>query len=217
MGDFMKYNTYLFDFDGTLVDSMPAFISVMLRILDENGISYGSDIVKIITPLGYVGTAKYFKGMGLDREVDEIVSKMNEYAYIQYRDNIQAKEYVIEVLKKLKDEGASLNVLTASPHLALDVCLKRLGIFDLFDNVWSCDDFSTTKADVNIYKMAAERIGVSVEDVLFLDDNYNADKTAVEAGMKVCGVYDASSEEYTEEIRKICHHYINDFSELLKL
>lgn len=217
MGDFMKYNTYLFDFDGTLVDSMPAFISVMLRILDENGISYGSDIVKIITPLGYVGTAKYFKGMGLDREVDEIVSTMNEYAYIQYRDNIQAKEYVIEVLKKLKDEGASLNVLTASPHLALDVCLKRLGIFDLFDNVWSCDDFSTTKADVNIYKMAAERIGVSVEDVLFLDDNYNADKTAVEAGMKVCGVYDASSEEYTEEIRKICHHYINDFSELLKL
>lgn len=217
MGDFMKYNTYLFDFDGTLVDSMPTYVSVMLKILDENGISYGSDIVKIITPLGYVGTAKYFKGMGLDREVDEIVSKMNEYAYIQYRDNIQAKEYVIEVLKKLKDEGASLNVLTASPHLALDVCLKRLGIFDLFDNVWSCDDFSTTKADVNIYKMAADRIGVSVDEVLFLDDNYNADKTAVEAGMKVCGVYDASSEEYTEEIRKTCHHYINDFSELLKL
>ena len=36
----MKYNTYLFDFDGTLVDSMPSFISVMLRILDENGIKY---------------------------------------------------------------------------------------------------------------------------------------------------------------------------------
>ena len=217
MGDFMKYNTYLFDFDGTLVDSMPAFISVMLRILDENAISYGSDIVKIITPLGYVGTAKHFKGMGLDRDVDEIVAMMNDYAYIQYRDFIQAKNNVIEVLKKLKDEGASLNVLTASPHLALDVCLKRLGIFDLFDNVWSCDDFSTTKADVNIYKMAAEKIGVPVEEVLFLDDNFNADKTAVEAGMKVCGVYDASSDEYTQEIKKICHHYINDFSELLLL
>ena len=213
----MKYNTYLFDFDGTLVDSMPAFISVMLRILDENAISYGSDIVKIITPLGYVGTAKHFKGMGLDRDVEEIVAMMNDYAYIQYRDFIQAKNNVIEVLKKLKDEGTSLNVLTASPHLALDVCLKRLGIFDLFDNVWSCDDFSTTKADVNIYKMAAEKIGVPVEEVLFLDDNFNADKTAVEAGMKVCGVYDASSEEYTQEIKKICHHYINDFSELLLL
>ena len=36
---------YLFDFDGTLVDSMPTFVSAMLRILDENGVSYGEDLV----------------------------------------------------------------------------------------------------------------------------------------------------------------------------
>ena len=30
--------TYLFDFDGTLVDSMPTYAALMLRILDENGI-----------------------------------------------------------------------------------------------------------------------------------------------------------------------------------
>ena len=43
----MKY--YLFDFDGTLVDSMPTYAAMMLRILDENKISYGDDIIKIIT------------------------------------------------------------------------------------------------------------------------------------------------------------------------
>ena len=32
--------TYLFDFDGTLVDSMPYFVGLMLRILDENGVKY---------------------------------------------------------------------------------------------------------------------------------------------------------------------------------
>ena len=52
--------TYLFDFDGTLVDSMPVYASLMIRILDENNVSYGDDIVKIITPLGFRGTAKYF-------------------------------------------------------------------------------------------------------------------------------------------------------------
>lgn len=31
----MKYLTYLFDFDGTLVDSMPAYGSLMLKILQE--------------------------------------------------------------------------------------------------------------------------------------------------------------------------------------
>ena len=37
------------------------------------------------------------------------------------------------------------------------------------------------------------------------------------AGMKVCGVYDASSEEYAEEIKAVSEHYIRDFAELLTL
>ena len=52
--------TYLFDFDGTLVDSMPTYAGMMLRILDEHGVKYPDNIIKIITPLGYIGTAKYF-------------------------------------------------------------------------------------------------------------------------------------------------------------
>ena len=54
------YQYYLFDFDGTLVDSMPTFCSCMLRILDENHIAYPADITKTITPLGLNGTATYF-------------------------------------------------------------------------------------------------------------------------------------------------------------
>ena len=68
-------HTYLFDFDGTLVDSMPYYVGVMKKILDDNGISYGSDLVKIITPLGFVGTAKYFKGMGIPLTEEEMIKK----------------------------------------------------------------------------------------------------------------------------------------------
>ena len=214
----MKYNTYLFDFDGTLVDSMPSYVSLMLRILDENHVKYESDIIKIITPLGYVGTAKYFvEQLGLKQSEDELVALMNQYAYEQYAYHIPAKEGVLEAIKELKRRGADLNVLTASPHTVLDVCLKRNGLFDYFTNVWSCDDFQTTKADPNIYRMAAERIGKPMDEILFLDDNYNADKTAAEAGMKVCGVYDSSSAEYEEEIKRVSDHYVYNFSELLTL
>ena len=136
-------NTYLFDFDGTLVDSMPTYVSSMLRILDENGISYSDDIVKIITPLGLNGTADYFLELGIPLTKEELINVMGKYMLHEYVYNIPAKKNVIEVLKKLKEQGAGLNVLTASPHITLDACLKRLGIFDLFDNVWSCDDFST--------------------------------------------------------------------------
>ncbi len=213
----MSYSTYLFDFDGTLVDSMPAYIGVMLRILDENNISYEKDIVKIITPLGYVGTAKYFKQLGITTAEEELVALMNRYAYEEYACHIPAKDHVVSTLSALKEAGADLHVLTASPHKVLDVCLKRLGIYGLFENVWSCDDFNTTKADPAIYTMAAEKIGKPVGDILFLDDNLGADKTAKAAGMKVCGVYDASSAEYTDDIKAVTDHYINNFSELLAI
>lgn len=209
-----KINTYLFDFDGTLVDSMPTFSSVMLRILDENNISYSDDIIKIITPLGLVGTANYFKNMGIEMSTEEIMKKMGEYLLYEYTYTIPAKEYVIDALGELKEKGASLNILTASPHITLDPCLKRIGIFDMFDNVWSCDDFATSKADPDIYVMAAERLNKKPFEVLFLDDNLNADKTAKQAGMKVCGVYDDSSKDYTEEIKKVADYYIYDFSAL---
>ena len=214
----MKYNTYLFDFDGTLVDSMPAYISSMIRILDENNIRYENDIIKTITPLGYAGTAKYYiEQLGLKMQEDELLELMHKYMYHEYAYNIQAKENVIESLKKLKAQGADLHVLTASPHSVLDICLKRIGIFDIFTNVWSCDDFGTTKADVEIYKMSAKKIGKPINEIVFLDDNYNADKTAALAGMTVCGVYDRSSEEYADEIKSVSNYYINDFGELFEL
>lgn len=214
----MKYDTYLFDFDGTLVDSMPLFASLMLRILDENNVKYENDIIKVITPLGYVGTAKYFADhFKIQQSQDDLLTTMHKYAYHGYAHTVPAKKNVIATLKELRRRGAKLYILTASPHSVLDVCLKRLEIFDLFTSVWSCDDFGTTKADPQIYKMAAERIGKPIEDILFLDDNYNANKTAVSANMKVCGVYDSSSEEYMEEIKCVSDHYIYDFVELLDL
>ena len=142
---------------------------------------------------------------------------MNTYALEEYKYRIGAKKNVINTLKKLKENDADLNVLTASPHSMLDACLKRLGIYDIFTNVWSCDDFNTTKADVNIYKLAAEKIGQPIGDILFLDDNYDADKTAKISGIKVCGVYDPSSEDYVNEIKKVSDYYIYDFEELLVL
>ena len=208
---------YLFDFDGTLVDSMPAYGATMLRILNENHIAYPEDVIKIITPLGYAGAAEYFIKLGMNKTEEEIISVITEYLLEEYSNKIPAKSHVVEALKELKARGADLNVLTASPHIMLDPCLKRLGVFDLFSNVWSCEDFNTTKADPNIYHLAAARIGLPVEEVLFLDDNYNADKTAKSAGMPVCGVYDPTSEEFTADIKSITDYYIDDFLQLLEI
>ena len=142
---------------------------------------------------------------------------MKDYMMDAYFHTIPVKSHVPAVLRALKAQGASLNVLTASPHVTLDACLKRLGMWELFDNVWSCDDFNTTKADSQIYVRAAKMLNRSVEAVLFLDDNLNADQTAKAAGMQVCGVYDESSKDYVAQMKAANDYYIYDFQELLHL
>lgn len=207
--------TFLFDFDGTLVDSMSYFVELMLKILDERKIKYGSDIVKIITPLGYRGTAEYFRTLGIKESTEEIMEQMHRYATEAYTYKVQAKKTVEETLYELKKRGAGLNILTASPHSALDPCLKRLGLYDLFDNVWSCDDFNTTKSDPDIYRRAAALIGEEPENIIFVDDNVNAVKTAKLGGMISYGIYDETSEDYVDEMKSVSDRYIILFSELL--
>lgn len=209
--------TYLFDFDGTLVDSMPVYAAMMLNILREQGVPHSPDIIKVTTPLGYRGAAELFASMGMDMPVEDIVCMMTERAVKAYTYDVPAKAHVADALARLRARGDSLNVLTASPHAMLDPCLRRLGLYDLFDNVWSCEDFGTTKADPQIYHMAAARMGRAVGEVWFLDDNLGADRTAKQAGMRVCGVYDDSSAEYEQEIREAADVYIRDFSEIARM
>ena len=209
----MSIKTCLFDFDGTLVDSMPTYVAAMVRLLDEHHVVYGDDLVKTITPLGLLGAARYFQSIGLDMTVEEQILAMKKHMLEAYLYHIPAKNNVVRVLRELQGK-VELNVLTASPHVTLDACLKRLGIFDCFANVWSCDDFATTKSDPEIYRMAAQRLGMLPDEILFLDDNLDADKTAKQAGLKVCGVYDDASRDYIDQMKAAADAFIDDFSQL---
>ena len=206
--------TYIFDFDGTLVDSMPVFSGKMREIFQENHLPVSDDFVKIITPLGYTGTSKYAQSLGCALSVAEFVALATEKMAPEYHFHIPEKPFVREKLLQLKAAGHSLNVLTASPHTVLDACLKRVGLWDLFDNIWSCEDFATTKADPQIYVRAAGSLGKRTAECMFVDDNVGAVSTARQAGMIAVGVYDESSQDLVAEMTAASDIYIYDFREL---
>lgn len=208
----MNRKTYLFDFDGTLVDSMPYWAEKMLNILREFGIDYPDDIIKTVAPLGDAGTAEYFRDvMGVPLTVPEMIRRMDDYAMDKYRNVILAKAGVPEYLARLKAQGCSLNILTASPRRMVEPCLGRLGLLPLFDNVWSTEDFGMTKSEVRIFEAAAERLGEDLPRVAFFDDNIYAISTAARAGMYTVAVYDLSCVDYTEELKRTADHYIDSF------
>ena len=206
----------IFDMDGTLIDSMPYWARSVVQILDEEKIPYPDDIVRILTPLGYRGSAKYYREvLGMDTDEDALVLRMKANATPMYRDLIQLKPNVREYIEKLRAEGVTCCVLTASPHSSTDVCLQRNGIFDLFAQVWCTDDFGLTKDDPAIYQQAAARLGVDIGDIRFFDDNLVALQTAKKAGMEVVGVHDASSDCDRAAIEALVSCYVTNYSELL--
>ena len=207
---------YIFDLDGTLVDSMPVGIGIVLGFLKEKGISYPDDIVTTLTPLGYKGSAKYIADhLSGGGQLEQIYEYFQAQTLRAYGETIPLKAHVKETLEGLKTQGYRLNVLTASPQLLTDICLKRLGVYDLFDNVWSIDAFGLTKADEQIYIEAAKRIGVAPEECIMADDNLHVLKTAKKVGMATVGVYDESSKDVMEEMRAIADKYVVDFADLL--
>ncbi len=185
----------------------------VLQFLQEQAIPYPDDIIRHITPLGNHGAVKYFQEhLGLDMDEDEAVDRVQAIMLPNYRDVIPLKEGVYDFLVAAKAAGHSLHVLTASPHLTVKPCLTRVGVIDMFENLWSCEDFATTKSDPGIYT-AAERIGVNAVGCVFFDDNIIAVTTAVKAGMPTIAVHDDSGEAFKAKMKAVTR-YIDTFAGL---
>ena len=205
---------YIFDFDGTLVDSMPFWAGTHIKALTENGIPCPENYAQTITPLGNLKATELAISLGVKATVEEHLKKVNDELYRGYTTVIPLKEHVKETLLRLKEAGHSIHVLTASPHLYVDECLKRLGVYDLFDNVWTIEDFARTKNDPVIYQEAAQRLGTTVENCVFVDDNLTAVTTAKAAGMQTIAVYDALSEAFMAQMQETADQYVMDFSQI---
>lgn len=211
----MKKEFYLFDFDGVLVDSMPFWAGTHMQMLTDAGIPVPDGFVETITPLGNINTAKHVISLGVKLTFEEYLDTVFQKYLEGYTTHIALKENVKEALEQLKSRGVSVNVLTASTHLYVDPCLKRNGIYDLFDNVWTVEDFSLTKAQPEIYHEAAKKLGAEVGDCTMLDDNLTVITTAKGAGMKTVAVYDDTSKSVETRMKETADRYIYNFKELI--
>ena len=208
--------TYIFDFDGTLVDSMTSAVKVLLGYLDERNVCYPDDIVKTIIPLGYVGIADYYvKEFSLKETPAQVYAETVRLLKDVYAKEVMPKPEVEKTLRILKAQEAKLNILTASPHVFLDPCIERLGWAELFDNMWSSDDFKLMKAKPQIYKEVAKRLDKTPQECCMVDDNAHALRAAKDAGLQTIAVYDSFSAEYEREMRSFADKYVTVFDEIV--
>jgi HAD superfamily hydrolase (TIGR01509 family) len=206
---------HIFDMDGTLIDSMSHIIRSILQVLDEDHVTYGPEIIEAVIPLGYPKTAELFQTMGAKGTIEEIVERFMKILHHEYANNIPLKPGVGEYLRKLKGEGKQLCVLTGSPHLLTDVCLQRNGIYDIFDHVWSVDDFGFSKDEPALFHAVARQLHCPAGDLCLYDDNLAAITTAGSIGWYTYAVKDCQSAPILTRLQRAADDYIASFETLV--
>lgn len=207
--------TYIFDFDGTLADTLPCWGRMFTKLIGARGQTMPPEMVQDIMPLGVHGAAcLLIETFGFTETPEELGEKMMAEMYPYYKDEILLKEGAQRYLEQLKAAGHHLSILTGSPHRTVDPCIARLGIGHLFDRIDSTDDYGLKKTDPEIYTNMLEKLGTTPDKTVFFDDNLYNLATAGALGITTVGVYDVMGENCMEETRAACDKFIMSFEQL---
>lgn len=203
----------IFDLDGTLLDSMGVWQRIDARFLEKRGISVPEDYAETISALPFREAASYtIERFSLPEEPDALIREWNDMATHAYGCEVALKSGAREYLLRLRAAGVKLAVATSLPPELYEPALAHHGIRALFDIVCSVNEVARGKAWPDIYLHAARKLGVPPERCLVFEDILPAVRGALRAGMRVYGVYDASSAAHWPQIEREAHGALRDYA-----
>jgi len=207
-----SYKAYIFDLDGTLLDSMGVWKQVDNDFLAKRGIAIPSDYMAAISPMTFHEIAVYtIKRFALSDSVDSLMREWNDMAAYAYGNTVRMKPYAKEYLMALREHGAKLAVATTLSAELRGPALRNNGIDSFFDVICNTDEAGHGKSRPDVFLLAAKKLGVSSGDCLVFEDILAAIKSAKSVGMSVCAVYDKTSANDWEEIKAAADYAIVDF------
>jgi HAD superfamily hydrolase (TIGR01509 family) len=176
------FKAYLFDCDGTIVDSMPLHYVAWKRVLGEWNCDFaeelfyawgGMPVAEIIATLN--------ERQGLTMPVEE-VQRRKEALYFDILPELKAVPEVLEHIE-FSHGHIPFAVVSGSTRDSVTRSLTTLGILDKFDTLVCAGDYTKSKPDPEPFLIAAERLGVAPEDCLVFEDTEMGIQSATAAGM----------------------------------
>ena len=185
----------LFDLDGTLVDSMWMWTDIDLEYLSRFSGAENCDMRALqrdIEGLSMPETAELFK---MRFRIPDSLEKMQ--------------------LETMRSKGMKLAICTSNSRRLAEAALQANDILGLFDRILTADEVGKGKPSPDIYLEAARQIGIDPARSIVFEDVISGAIAGKRAGMTVCGVADAYSEDRRAELVEVCDFFIEDFRELL--
>ncbi len=201
---------FLFDLDGTLVQTEKmkaqayAIAIQHLRKLDrpyQRAIKAYQEIIGVTQD---VASQHITEKLGLEKELRPLMKYYGSTSPAQVLRTMWTEIYpkmvadpqtlrdnqwphTVELLR-ISGKTCFIGIVTGSPLKAVLHVLHSIGIESLINLIVSGDDVQKGKPDPESYLLAAEKLGVSPEECLALEDSVNGVKAALAAGMKVVAI-----------------------------
>lgn len=188
-----EYKGYLFDLDGTLIDTAPD----LHRALNHGLAVCGYPAVEESLTRDCIGhggramitSALQHHGHSTER-IEDILTRFLEYYSHHIAVSSQPYPHVESTLKKLRDRGARLGVVTNKNALLTEQLLAELGFDHYFDTVIAGDTAKRPKPSADPVDLALFRLQLTPNETLFVGDSNTDVEAARAAGVSViCVTY----------------------------
>ena len=182
-GDFAGY---IFDLDGTLVDTMPLHYRAWNRAMQHAGLreELSEDL---FYSLGGVPTRRVAKLLaehyGLTIDVEKVFHQ-KEALFIELQSEMKLIEAVVAFARQAVAKRIRVSVASGGPRDIVRHTLELMHLKDLFPVVVTPEDVAHGKPAPDMFLLAAEKMGVPPGRCLVFEDATPGIQAAEAAGMK---------------------------------
>jgi beta-phosphoglucomutase-like phosphatase (HAD superfamily) len=176
------FKAYLFDCDGTIVDSMPLHYIAWKTALSEWNCEFAEEL---FYAWGGMPVAEIIATLNVQQALAmpvEEVAHRKEALYFEILPQLQAVPEVLEHID-FSHGHIPFAVVSGSTRDSVTASLKALNILDKFDTLVCAGDYTRSKPDPEPFLLAAKRLGVAPEDCLVFEDTEMGIEAATAAGM----------------------------------
>lgn len=210
------FDAFLFDMDGTLVDSMWMWHEIDIEYLSRFGLQVPEKLQKDIEGMSFSETAVYFKErFKLPDSIETIKADWNNMACDKYRHEVPFKEGALAFLQYAKANHIKLGVATSNSRELVEHVAEALHFYDYFDCILTACEVEKGKPAPDVYLEVARRLCVAPKKCLVFEDILPGIQAGLNAGMKTCAVEDAYSKAIRDKKEALADYFIDTYTELL--
>jgi HAD superfamily hydrolase (TIGR01509 family) len=179
----------IFDMDGVLLDSEPLHLESTNLVLAPHGV-----VLSAADNDRYIGWNEraYWSELTamfrLPGPIEPYIARRQEAVVDLLKKRLPIAEGVSDVLRELRRRAVPMAVASSSQRPVIEHILGAGGLREFFTAIASGDEVVRSKPDPEIFRLAADRLGVAPERCIVLEDAPHGVRGALAAGMTVVRV-----------------------------